>query len=73
MVHCRNSASSPTRSLTFGRWGCGERGHLSHVVSDSVVILSEMSRQVASKTLSEALRHAKVKIPTSLTENLLTF
>ncbi|OJZ16842.1 rep protein, partial [Escherichia coli] len=20
-----SSASSPTRSLTFGRWGCGER------------------------------------------------
>nr|AYU70371.1 hypothetical protein D0362_00168 [Escherichia coli] len=23
-----SSASSPTRSLTFGRWGCGERCHL---------------------------------------------
>ena len=33
------------RSLTFGRWGCGERCHLSHVVGDSAVILSGMSRQ----------------------------
>ena len=27
------SASSPTRSLTFGRWGCGEHDHLNHTVS----------------------------------------
>ncbi|EEH2506754.1 hypothetical protein GYD31_004626 [Salmonella enterica] len=40
-----SSASSPTRSLTFGRWGCGERCHLSHVIGDSAVILSGMSRQ----------------------------
>ncbi len=26
---------------TFGRWGCGERCHLSHVVSDSVAVLFE--------------------------------
>ncbi|WP_334416939.1 hypothetical protein [Escherichia coli] len=35
-----SSASSPTRSLTFGGWGCGERCHLSHVVGDSAVALS---------------------------------
>ena len=34
---------------TFGRWGCGERCHLSHVVGDSAVILSGMSRQMALK------------------------
>ncbi|MHD0423010.1 rep protein, partial [Escherichia coli] len=48
-------ASSPTRSLTFGRWGCGERCHLSHVVGDSAVVLSGMSRQIALQTRSEAL------------------
>ena len=26
---------------TFGRWGCGERYHLSHVVGDSVAVLFE--------------------------------
>ena len=35
---------------TFGRWGCGERCHLSHVVGDPVVILSGMSRQIAPET-----------------------
>ena len=45
---------SPTRSLTFGRWGCGERCHLSHVVGDSAVVLSGMSRQIALQTRSEA-------------------
>lgn len=54
-----SSASSPTRSLTFGRWGCGERCHLSHVVGDSAVVLSGMSRQIASQTRSEALRRTK--------------
>ena len=44
---------------TFGRWGCGERCHLSHVVGDSVVVLSGMSRQIAPQTRSEALRHTK--------------
>ena len=53
------SASSPTRSLTFGRWGCGERCHLSHVIGDSAVVLSGMSRQIALQTLSEALRRTK--------------
>ncbi|PVS43770.1 rep protein, partial [Salmonella enterica subsp. enterica serovar Braenderup] len=24
---------------TFGRWGCGERDHLSHVVGDPGVVL----------------------------------
>ncbi len=36
-----SSASSPTRSLTFGRWGCGERDHLSHVVRNAVAVLFE--------------------------------
>ena len=54
-----SSASSPTRSLTFGRWGCGERCHLSHVIGDSAVVLSGMSRQIALQTLSEALRRTK--------------
>ncbi len=45
---------------TFGRWGCGERVHLSHVVGDSVVVLSGMSRQIALQTLSEALRRTKL-------------
>ena len=49
-----SSASSPTRSLTFGRWGCGERCHLSHAVGDSAVVLSGMSRQIALQTRSEA-------------------
>ena len=53
------SASSPTRSLTFGRWGCGERCHLSHVVGDSAVVLSGISRQIALQTRSEALRRTK--------------
>ena len=52
-------ASSPTRSLTFGRWGCGERCHLSHVVGDSAVVLSGMSRQIALQTRSEALRRTR--------------
>ena len=54
-----SSASSPTRSLTFGRWGCGERCHLSHAVGDSAVVLSGMSRQIALQTRSEALRRTK--------------
>ena len=54
-----SSASSPTRSLTFGRWGCGERCHLSHVVGDSAVVLSGMSRQIALQTRSEALRRTR--------------
>lgn len=54
-----SSASSPTRSLTFGRWGCGERCHLSHVIGDSAVVLLGMSRQIALQTLSEALRCTK--------------
>ena len=49
----------PTRSLTFGRWGCGERCHLSHVVGDSAVVLSGMSRQIALQTRSEALRRTR--------------
>ena len=53
------SASSPTRSLTFGRWGCGERCHLSHAVGDSAVVLSGMSRQIALQTRSEALRRTR--------------
>ena len=52
-----SSASSPTRSLTFGRWGCGERCHLSHAVGDSAVVLSGMSRQIALQTRSEAQTH----------------
>lgn len=44
---------------TFGRWGCGERCHLSHVVGDSVVVLSGMSRQIAPQTRSDALRRTK--------------
>ncbi|TCD26431.1 rep protein, partial [Escherichia coli] len=40
-----SSASSPTRSLTFARSGCGERCPLSHVIGDSAVVLSGMSRQ----------------------------
>ncbi len=54
-----SSASSPTRSLTFGRWGCGERCHLSHVGGDSAVVLSGISRQIALQTRSEALRRTK--------------
>ena len=54
-----SSASSPTRSLTFGRWGCGERCHLSHVNGDSAVVLSGMSRQIALQTLSDALRRSQ--------------
>ena len=54
-----SSASSPTRSLTFGRWGCGERCHLSHVVGDSAVVLSGISRQIALQTRSEALRRTR--------------
>ena len=50
---------APTRSLTFGRWGCGERCHLSHVVGDSAVVLSGMSRQIALQTRSEALRRTR--------------
>ncbi|HHW0486656.1 TPA: hypothetical protein ACURJN_005016, partial [Escherichia coli] len=34
---------------TLGRWGCGERCQLSHVVGDSAVILSGTSRQIALK------------------------
>ncbi|MDI1005119.1 hypothetical protein NEL79_25150, partial [Escherichia coli] len=26
---------------TFGRWGCGERNHLSHVVRNAVAVLFE--------------------------------
>ena len=44
---------------TFGRWGCGERCHLSHIACDSVVVLSGMSRQIALQTRSEALRRTK--------------
>lgn len=44
---------------TFGRWGCGERYHLSHVVGDPVVVLSGTSRQIAPQTRSEALRRTK--------------
>ena len=58
VVSC-SSASSPTRSLTFGRWGCGERCHLSHAVGDSAVVLSGMSRQIALQTRSEALRRTR--------------
>ena len=47
-VHFRFLAHSLT---TFGRWGCGERCHLSHVVGDFAVILSGMSRQIAIKCL----------------------
>ena len=54
-----STASSPTRSLTFGRWGCGERCHLSHAVGDSAVVLSGMSRQIALQTRSEALRRTR--------------
>nr|AYU70374.1 hypothetical protein D0362_00171 [Escherichia coli] len=36
--------------------GCGERCHLSHVVGDSAVVLSGISRQIALQTRSEALR-----------------
>ena len=54
-----SSASSPTRSLTFGRWGCGERCHPSHAVGDSAVVLSGMSRQIALQTRSEALRRTR--------------
>ena len=54
-----SSASSPTRSLTFGRWGCGERCHLSHAVGESAVVLSGMSRQIALQTRSEALRRTR--------------
>ena len=54
-----SSASSPTRSLTFGRWGCGERCHLSHVVGDPGVVLLGMSRQIAPQTRSKALRRTK--------------
>ena len=39
--------------------GCGERCHLSHVIGDSAVVLSGMSRQIALQTLSEALRRTK--------------
>ena len=59
VVSGSSSASSPTRSLTFGRWGCGERCHLSHVVGDSAVVLSGMSRQIALQTRSEALRRTR--------------
>ena len=59
VVSCSSSASSPTRSLTFGRWGCGERCHLSHAVGDSAVVLSGMSRQIALQTRSEALRRTR--------------
>ena len=55
-VHFRFLAHSLT---TFGRWGCGERCHLSYVVGDSAVILSGMSRQIAPQTRSEALRRTK--------------
>nr|AYU70358.1 hypothetical protein D0362_00155 [Escherichia coli] len=51
-----SSASSPTRSLTFGRWGCGERCHLSHVVGDSAVVLSGIS---LSDSPSNALRSSQ--------------
>jgi len=44
---------------TFGRWGCGERIQLSHVVGNSVVVPSGMSRQIAPQTRSEALRRTK--------------
>ena len=55
-VHFRFLAHSLT---TFGRWGCGERCHLSHVVGDSAVALSGMSRQIAPQTRPEALRRTK--------------
>ena len=44
---------------TFGRWGCGERDHLSHVVGDPGVVLLGMSRQIAPQTRSKALRRTK--------------
>ena len=43
------------RSLGLG----GERCHLSHVVGDSAVVLSGISRQIALQTRSEALRRTK--------------
>ena len=47
-------------SLTaFGRWGSGERSHLSYIACDSVVILSGMSRQLALQSRSESLRRSK--------------
>ncbi|MFP1592787.1 hypothetical protein ACLB1M_32890 [Escherichia coli] len=44
----RYADTAPFRFLahsltTFGRWGCGEQCQLSHVVGDSVVVLSGMS------------------------------
>ena len=44
---------------TFGRWGCGERINLSHVVGNFIVVLLEMSRLVAPETRSQTLRRTK--------------
>ena len=52
------SASSPTRSLTFGRWGCGERCHLSHVIGDSAVVLfGDESPDSSSNALRSSQAH----------------
>jgi len=42
-----SSASSPTRSLTFGRWGCGEHDHLNHTVSRTIAGLKGENRRKA--------------------------
>ncbi|MFA1916729.1 hypothetical protein ACD895_23905, partial [Escherichia coli] len=42
-----SSAFSPTRSLTFGRWGCGEHDHLNHTVSRTIAELKGENRRKA--------------------------
>ncbi|OJZ16427.1 rep protein, partial [Escherichia coli] len=44
---------------TFGRWGCGERGHLSPVVGGPGVVLFGVSRQIAPQTRPKTLRRTK--------------
>ena len=60
-----SSASSPTRSLTFGRWGCGERCHLSHAVGDSAVVLfgDESSDSPSNALRSSQTHEAGFKCP----------
>jgi len=49
------------RSLTRSArsFDCGERSYFSHIAGNSVVVPSVISRLIASKTRSEALRRTK--------------
>ena len=42
---------------TFGRWGCGERDHLSHVVGDPVLFFGDESPDSPSNALKSSQTH----------------